>query len=545
MINKPIRILAIDDNPDNLVTLKAIIGNALPEATVITALRGEKGIELAMAEDPDVILLDIFMPGMDGIDVCRRLKEEGSTVHIPIIMLTAQNTDQTLRFKTLEAGADCFLTKPVDDVDLVAMIRVMVKIREARMAERQEKEHLSALVLERTREIEKELAERKKTEMELVIAKEKAEEGDRLKSAFLANMSHEIRTPMNGIVGFSELLSDPDLEPESRDHYVRIINDNCQQLLHIVSDIIDISKIEAGVIELNEGDFCLNELMDSVFNNHLSKTNAKGLQLTVHKGLVCNDCSIWGDSSKIRQVLENLLTNALKFTAQGEIKYGYDKVDNRLRFFVYDTGIGIAQEHLQSIFNRFWQVEKGLARQYGGTGIGLSISKAFIEKMGGEIEVISSLGKGAQFIFEIPYIPAKEVHNYTPLEKIPQKILKGKTILVVEDEAFNYEFLEIILSRLDLNLLHAWNGGEAMQVFTNHPETDLVLMDFKLPDIPGQEITRRMVAMRNSVPVIATTAYAMSGDREKATQAGCVDYLAKPFRPAELVGMLEKYLKYD
>lgn len=293
MANSTIRVLGIDDNPDNLVTLKAIIGSFLPAIQFIPAQSGERGIELALQEDPDVILLDIFMPGIDGLEVCQHLKNDDRTKFIPIIMITAQNTDQTLRFKALDTGADGFLTKPVDDVDLIAMLRVMIKIRALWRNEHREKEELAILVQERTRDIEKELDERRRTEHELLLAKERAEESDRLKSSFLANMSHEIRTPMNGIIGFSELLSDAEITPDDRTHYVKVINDNCQQLLHIVSDIIDISKIEAGIIDLEQTVFCLNELFDVLSDNYQPKAAAKGLKLIVEKDLFVAIAALW------------------------------------------------------------------------------------------------------------------------------------------------------------------------------------------------------------------------------------------------------------
>ncbi|MCX6286147.1 MAG: response regulator [Bacteroidetes bacterium] len=577
MKDRKLKILAIDDNQDNLTTLKAVIADAIPGTKVITALDGSSGIMLALSENPDVILLDIVMPVVDGLSVCRNLKQDDRISHIPIIMLTALKTDRKTRIKALEVGAEAFLTKPLDEVELIAQVKAMAKIKESADLQRMEKSQLAALVSERTLEIEKELNERRKaenelqkaneklkqtqvatlnlledlrkemtirekTEAELIIAKNKAEESDRLKSAFLANMSHEIRTPMNGIIGFSELLKETDLETNERDRYIRIINDNCQQLLHIISDIIDISKVEAGLVEPEHIEFCLNELMDSLVENYLPKASLKGLKMIIHKEIEHGACWILSDQSKIHQVLDNLITNAIKFTQAGTIDFGYKFRDQRLEFFVKDTGIGISDEHRKAIFDRFWQVENGLARKYGGTGLGLAISSAFVKKLGGEIMVESTPGKGSCFSFSVPYILSEMKKSSTMAAMRNVFDVTGKTILIVEDEPDNYDLLNIILGRLKINILHAWDGKEAMQIFSEHAEIDMVLMDFKLPDMPGQEVTRKMLNLRSDVPVIATTAYAMSGDREKAIQAGCTGYLAKPIRSEELIAILKNYL---
>jgi len=572
------RVLAIDDNPDNLVSIRAVIKDAFPHAVLLTATSGAEGVRLSKSEDPDVVLLDLFMPEMDGLTVCQQLKSDFRCRHIPVIVLTAVKSESQNRIKAMEAGAEAFLSKPIDEIELIAQVRAMVKIKRAMVFERSEKERLTSLVLERTRALEKELevrwkaeqelqklnlklnqtqiatlnlledlnmemVSRKKTESELVEAKNKAEESARLKSAFLANMSHEIRTPMNGIIGFSGLLQDPGLEPSEIERFIKIINDNCRQLLHIVNDIIDISKIEAGLTEIENTGFCLHELMDSLLENYLPLATEKGLSLSLHKDMAGTRCHIQGDPLKIRQVLENLLTNALKFTETGQVQFGYHLIEKELHFFVEDTGIGIKAEHQEEVFNRFWQVEKGLARKYGGTGLGLAISKAYVAKMGGNIQVGSVPGKGTRFGFNLPYLPLGKPVELQPQGVTPVSGFSEKKVLVVEDEADNFEFLNIILMKLGFNILHSWNGEEALKMFVEHTDIHLVMMDFKLPDIPGEEITRRIVAMNRNVPVIATTAYAMSGDRENALKAGCVDYLAKPIRVEEMKKIVERHLQ--
>ena len=378
---------------------------------------------------------------------------------------------------------------------------------------------------------------------ELNVAKEKAQESDRLKSSFLANMSHEIRTPMNGILGFSTFLADPLLPTDVREAYVKIINTSCEQLLHIVNDIIDISKIEAGQVDLNESMFDLNELLKEVFLFYSPLAKEKGIELIIKplSGSLSDDLRILSDRTKLRQVFDNLLSNAVKFTHSGKILLRCKAIGKFLEFEIEDTGIGIQPDLQGAIFERFWQVEKSYTKKYGGTGLGLSISRAYIERMGGEIWLKSEFGKGSKFFFKVPYKNAlKEESILTPSTINENAVKANLTILIVEDEEINWLYLNEILKN-KAKTLHALNAKMAIEYIRKHPEIDLVLMDIKLPDINGLELTGIIKAINSKVKVIAQTAYALSGDREKAIEAGCSGYITKPIKRQELLNMIALY----
>lgn len=378
---------------------------------------------------------------------------------------------------------------------------------------------------------------------ELKAAKEKAEESDRLKSSFLANMSHEIRTPMNGILGFSTFLADPLLATDVREAYVKIINTSCEQLLHIVNDIIDISKIEAGQIDLTESMFDLNDLFSEVFLFYSPVAKEKGVELIIRPlaGRLSDNRRIISDRTKLRQILDNLLSNAVKFTHSGKIYLRCEVKEGILQFEVEDTGIGIKPELQNAVFERFWQVEKSYTKKYGGTGLGLSITRAYVERMGGTIRVKSELGKGSTFLFTIPYKNSLKVETEVVESQTEEHTLtKNLTILIVEDEEINWLYLnEILKSRA--RTLHALNAKMAIEYIKKYPEIDLVLMDIKLPDINGLELTGTIKAINNKVKVIAQTAYALSGDREKAIDAGCSGYITKPIKRQELLNLISLY----
>lgn len=378
---------------------------------------------------------------------------------------------------------------------------------------------------------------------ELQKAKEKAEESDKLKSAFLANMSHEIRTPMNGIIGFSNMLIDDGLSEEKRSAYANIIIESSQQLLTIVNDILDISKIETGQVKINIEDFNVNDTIIEMFSFYKPKATEKGILLLPEKGLNDNHSIVSTDKAKLNQVLNNLLSNALKFTHQGHIKFGYIVINNTLEFYVKDTGIGIPKEFHDKIFERFRQAESNLTRQYGGTGLGLSISKNLVELLDGQIWFESTEGKGSTFYFSIPFKPAQSAYESSKQDN-EQDEGKGKsTILIAEDEEINYLFLEEILSELELKIIHAKNGLEAVDLCKTNPDIELVLMDIKMPEMNGLEATRLIKEMNQDLPIIAQTAYAMETDKEKAFEIGCNGYLSKPINKNELLKLIRGLIK--
>jgi PAS domain S-box-containing protein len=374
---------------------------------------------------------------------------------------------------------------------------------------------------------------------QLKSAKDQAEESDRLKSAFLANMSHEIRTPMNGILGFSMMLSDTTLTKDVRDAYVQIVNSSCDQLLHIVNDIIDISKIEAGQIELSESTFDMMQLIDEVMSFYAPAAKEKGILLVIEPlpEVFSEFTCIISDRIKLRQVLDNLLSNAVKFTHSGKIIFRCNVEGEFLRIEIEDTGIGIDKVLQGVVFERFRQVETSYSKKYGGTGLGLSITKAYIEKMGGDIKLTSELGKGSLFSFILPYKPAqKPVIKEKPILKSPQ-LKMDKTVLVVEDEEINWFYLYEILKK-SVRTLHASSGKEALELIENHPGIEVVLMDIKLPDINGLELTKIIKTKNSNIKVIAQTAFALSGDREKALDAGCSGYITKPIKGEDLLNLI-------
>jgi PAS domain S-box-containing protein len=382
----------------------------------------------------------------------------------------------------------------------------------------------------------------------LEIAVKQAEESDRLKSAFLANMSHEIRTPMNAIVGFSELLDMEDMPYEKRKTFTKTIKERTKDLLLIINDILDISRIESYTLKTVETKGNINDILVEIkdfFEIRNAEIYSKPITFSLFNELTPNQYFIKADFDRIRQIIINLLDNAFKFTAKGSIHLCCKLKDqNTLMFCVSDSGIGISKGKQQLIFERFRQLDDSyLTREYGGVGLGLSICKGLIELMNGSIWVESEPEKGSVFFFTIPYISTNRIFTDQDIAKSVSYDFTKKTILIVEDVAYNQEYLREILNDTNATLIFADNGVSAIEEFRLHTAIDLVLMDIRLPDINGLELTKNMIKERNNIKIIAQTAYASSDDQSKCMEAGCIDFVSKPISKNLLLNMLNKYLK--
>jgi signal transduction histidine kinase/CheY-like chemotaxis protein len=392
----------------------------------------------------------------------------------------------------------------------------------------------------------RDITERKQAEQKLIKAKELAEESDRLKSAFLANMSHEIRTPMNNILGFTDLLKMDDLTSKQQKEYIQIIKKGGDRLLNIINDIIDISKIESGQMKVSVTKTNINEQIEYISSFFRPEAEEKGIRLIFKNTLLSQDAIINTDREKIFAILINLVKNAIKFTSEGFIEFGYRKKEMLLEFFVKDTGTGIRQEHKELIFERFRQGSESLARNYEGAGLGLSISKAYVEMLGGKIRVDSEPGKGSVFYFTIPYNPDKMpetvIENKVNSDFKEHQIKRLKILIAEDDEASGLLITNIVKAYCKTEL-KVKTGIEAVEACQANPDIDLILMDIKMPEMDGYEATRQIRQFNKDVIIIAQTAFALTGDKERALQAGCNDYISKPIDGNLLMEIIQKHFK--
>ncbi len=386
------------------------------------------------------------------------------------------------------------------------------------------------------------ITEQKLLAIELIKAKEKAEESDRLKSAFLANMSHELRTPMNGILGFAELLKGKNISDDKKDTYLEFIEKEGNRLLSFISNIVDISKIESNVININNSFSNINMLIDELYSKYAIELMGTDIKLQVKKGLGDTNSCVETDTNKLVQVLSNLLENAIKFTKEGDIEFGYSLANSELKFYVKDSGVGIEIEEQENIFNRFTQGKQEQTHNHG-VGLGLSIVKGLVNILGGDVWVDSQTGVGSTFFFTIPY-ENLVTDTKVVLDNSDTALDNGHfTILIAEDDEFSFMYLEACLSDFNCSILHAINGKEAVKIVNQNASIDLVLMDINMPEMNGDKALEEIRKTNKELPIIAQTGLAMSGDKEKLLKAGFNDYISKPISTKVLITIVNKYLK--
>jgi len=405
------------------------------------------------------------------------------------------------------------------------------------------------------------ITNQKKTEQDLLIAKLHAEESDRLKSAFLANMSHEIRTPMNGILGFSEILKEPDLTSEQQQEYLGIIEKSGARMLNIINDIVDISKIESGQMNVSVSKINVREQMKFIYDFFKPEVENKGIGFSNKCELTEDRYIIETDREKLYAILTNLIKNAIKYTKEGTIEFGVSSSSTTglvsepgsteqgrsvelLQFYIKDTGIGIPMSRQEAIFERFIQADISKKQAFQGAGLGLAISKAYIEMLGGKIWVESEEGIGSTFYFTLPIdsgtkekeIPKKEISN--PIDVDQFKKLK---ILIAEDDESSSQLISLSIQKIASEIILVKTGTEAVEACRKNPDIELILMDIQMPEMDGYEATRQIREFNKKVIIIAQTAFALSGDKEKAIEAGCNDYISKPIKKVGLLMLLQKH----
>ncbi|HEY4789542.1 MAG TPA: ATP-binding protein [Bacteroidales bacterium] len=382
----------------------------------------------------------------------------------------------------------------------------------------------------------------KKVQRELMMEKERAEESDRLKTAFLNNMSHEFRTPMNAIIGFTELINSPYFSDNQKKDYFKIVQGKGKKLLRLIDDIIDLSKLSSNQLHLNRKHFSVQEILDDLYDTFADSVQIKHGTTVVLKLTMPENPGkdlLFNDSFRIRQIITNLLSNSLKFTSHGTIEFGYQMENDCIRFFVMDTGKGIAKAKQKLIFERFRQCDDSFTREHGGAGMGLSLAKGIVELMGGKIWFESKWGVGTKFFFSIPLSSEQQINNN---QKVRDIDWSEKTILIAEDEELNYRYLQALLQPTNVNIRWAENGQKAIDYVLNDPSINLILMDIRMPVLNGLEATKIIKSTNHTIPIIAQTAYAQSHERENYIKAGCDEFIPKPINTSHFISVLKKFL---
>jgi two-component system, sensor histidine kinase and response regulator len=523
-MESPARILIVDDERHNRELLEVMLTSSGFE--IATAASGEDALQQVAREPPDLILLDVMMPGLDGYQVTTRLKADPATVNIPIIIVSALD-DRDARMLGLEAGAEDYLTKPVHRGELGTRVRNLLRLKAYGDYHDRYSQRLEAEVTART--------------ADLRAALHAAESANRAKGEFLANMSHEIRTPMNGVIGMTELVLDTELTVEQREN-LGIVKASADALLCVINDILDFSRMEAGKLQLDPIDFNLRDTIADTANALAWKAHENGLELIVDVDVDVAPM-VRGDPGRLRQILVNLLGNAIKFTPSGEVVLRVTSEAPAgstvvLQFGVSDTGVGIPLDRQKSVFEAFTQADGSTTRTYGGTGLGLTISSQLVHLMGGRVWVESTVGTGSVFHFTARF---ETVDTPPSVAAVPDPVdLRNVPVLVVDDNTTNRRLLDEMLRGWQMVPTLSADAADALAVLRDRHQSGrpfpLVVTDFQMPETDGFSLA---AAIKNepagaAATIVMLTSAGRPGDAARCRELGIAAYLPKPIRRSEL-----------
>jgi len=522
-----INILVVDDRPENIIALEALLQRK--DINIISTTNPNEALRLSWEMDIAIAMIDVQMPEMDGFELVEILKSNPRTKDILIIFVTAISKETKYAVKGLNTGAVDYLYKPLDPFVTSAKVDSFIQF------------------VRNQREIKKKNKELEAYQKELIKAKELAEQGKRIKENFLANMSHEIRTPINGIIGIAQLLKKTDLSDEQHE-MLSLLEVSSNSLLGVINDVLDLSKIESGKFKINRAPTDITKLCQSIVDLLRIPAVEKELNLDIDLDPELPGM-ILADSLRLNQILMNLIGNAIKFTHEGSVILKVQILDRKgnnvqIKFSVIDSGIGVAKENLDKIFETFEQADEQTTIKFGGTGLGLSIVKNLAKLKGGTLEVQSEESKGSTFAFNNWYEIVKEVEVYSkPTEELlgPLNNLK---ILVAEDNPINKFLITKILKSWQIEMDIVENGKEALDKLREN-EYDLILMDTFMPVMNGLEaiklIREGYASGKENTPIITFSAAVMDTDKETAIAAGANDVISKPFEPAILHKKIQEY----
>ena len=525
------KILVVDDQPANITTMLRTIKSLNLDVEVVTASSGNEALSLQFDHKFALVILDVQMPGMDGFEVAELMRSHPENNHIPIIFVTANATNSHHMFQGYKAGAVDFLHKPYDPHILGSKIKIFVE-------------------LDQNRRLQDAYVEKIELQQKNMIAlKEAAEAANRSKTSFLANISHEIRTPLGVIIGFIELLSMSDHEIDDKDEFIEKIKTNGELLLDIINNVLDLSKIEAGLVEVERVNFSLLGILNDIEGMFQLKAAEKGLNLTIQ--LDDNlPTSITTDPTRLKQILTNTIGNALKFTVIGgvSVRVSLDKHSHGLlQIEIHDTGIGLSNEAIKKLFKPFSQSDNSTTRKYGGTGLGLAISRELAQALGGDLELTETeAGVGSVFTIKIDPMPVgfNDSRQFAPIARRKtagpnRKLLENQSILLVEDSSDNRTLIKRMLSKSGATVETAKNGREGFDKAKNG-QFDVILMDIQMPEMDGIEATTLLRKAGYKKPIIALTAHAFKDERDRCIAAGYTDHIAKPINFAALIDSILK-----